>query len=102
MVTCNTSTQYIIGSASVITVNITKNSVLIDPLVLTFEYEQPDTTIMTYTYGVGSSIVKISTGVYTITVVLSQSGVWRYRWQSTTPNHGAVEGSLIVNPSIIS
>ena len=102
MLTCNASNQYLIGSASVITVNITKAGVLIDPTALTFEYEQPDSTIITYTYGVGTNIVKTSTGIYTITVVLSQSGVWRYRWQSTAPNHGAVEGSLIVNPSIIS
>ena len=102
MVTCNTSTQYIIGAASVITVNITKSGVLVDPTALTFEYEQPDSTIVTYTYGIGTNIVKTAVGIYTITVVLSQSGVWRYRWQSTAPNHGAVEGRLIVNPSIIS
>ncbi len=102
MVTCNTSTQYIIGAASVITVNITKNGVLVDPTALTFEYEQPDKTIVTYNYNVGTNIVKTAVGIYTITVALTQAGTWRYRWQSTAPNHGAVEGTLVVNPSIIS
>ena len=101
MATCDTSNQYLIGDAANITVTITKSGVLVDPLALTLQYEQPDKTIVTYTYGVGSNIVKNSTGVYTVVLVLSQAGVWRYRWQSTSPNHGAVEGTLIVNPSII-
>jgi len=102
MLMCNSPIQYLIGSASVITVNITKAGVLVDPSALIFEYEQPDGVIVINTYGVGINIVKKSTGIYTITVVLSQAGTWRYRWQSTAPNHGAAEGTLVVNPSIIS
>ena len=124
MVTCNSPSKYLIGSASVITVNITRNGLLVDPTTLMFEYEQPDGSVATIEYNVvirpniampGASIiayqelyiaptdiVKKSTGVYAITVVLSQAGTWRYRWQSTAPNHGAIEGTLIVTPSIIS
>ncbi len=101
MVTCDTSNQYLIGNAAVFTVNITKAGVFVDPTALTFKYEQPDKTIVTYN-GVGSNIVKISTGIYKSTVILSQAGVWRYRWETTAPDNGAIEGTLITNPSIIS
>ena len=90
-----------IGNATVITLNVTKDNVLVDPIVLTFEYETPALTTVTYTYGVGTDITKVSTGVYQVILLLDQAGMWRYNWRSTNPNHGAVEGTLIVNPSII-
>jgi hypothetical protein len=82
--------QYLIGNSSVLNANITSNSILANPSTLTLTVEMPDGTITTYTYGV----------VYKATVNLTQSGYWKYRWDSIAPN-GAVESTFCVTPSII-
>ncbi len=92
--------QYLIGNSSVLNSNITSNNVLTNPSALTLTVEMPDGTTTIYTYGVGSFITRVSTGIYKATVNLTQSGYWKYRWASTTPN-GAVESTFTVTPSII-
>lgn len=94
--------QYLIGNATVITTTISKLGVLTNAPSLTLEVEQPDGTITTYTYGVGTFITNVSTGVYSATIDLEQSGYWKYRWASPFPNTGAVESTFCVTPSIIS
>lgn len=93
--------QYLIGNATVITTTITVGGVLTDTNTLTLTVEQPDGTITTYTYGVGTFITRVSTGVYKATVALEQAGYWKYRWASPFPNTGAVESTFTVTPSII-
>ena len=92
--------QYLIGNSSVLNANITSNSILANPSTLTLTVEMPDGTITTYTYGVGTFITRVSTGIYKATVNLTQSGYWKYRWESIAPN-GAVESTFCVTPSII-
>ena len=94
--------QYLIGQATVITVTLTKAGVLTNTSLLVLEVEIPDGTVTTYTYGVGTFITHVSTGVYSATLNLEQSGYWKYRWASAYPNTGAIESSFCVNPSIIS
>ena len=102
MVTCNTANQYLVGNSAVITVNITVGNVLTDPTELQITIENPDKTIITtYVYGVTTDIIKVSTGIYKIIIDLEEVGIWRYRWSSNSPNTGAVEGVIVVNPSIL-
>lgn len=93
--------SYLIGNSTVITVSIYHDGVLVDPVNLIFTYELPDSTKITYTYGVTSDIVKLSTGIYSVTVNLNQAGAWKYRWATTSPSTGAIEGFLLVTPSIL-
>lgn len=93
--------QYLIGQATVITVTITKAGVLTNTSLLVLEVQVPDGTVTTYTYGVGTFITHVSTGVYSATLNLEQSGYWKYRWESASPNTGAVESTFTVKPSII-
>ena len=65
------------------------------------QYSIYSCTITTYTYGVGTFITRVSTGVYKATVALEQAGYWKYRWASPFPNTGAVESTFTVTPSII-
>lgn len=51
-----------------------------DPTTVTFKYKKPDGTVTTYTYGVGASIVKTSTGIYYIVIITDQAGVFNNRW----------------------
>lgn len=101
MSSCNKN-QLIVGDAYTSTVTITtKSGTLIDPATVIFQCEMPDGTIMTYTYGIGNNIVKNSTGNYSIVVVFTQSGVYRFSWQSSGNVHGIVQTIFTVNPSII-
>lgn len=52
----------------------------VDPSVVTFTINQPDGTIYTKQYGIGTDIVKDSVGKYHIDYYVSQSGIYSYRF----------------------
>lgn len=56
---------------------------LVDPSVVKFRVRTPAAVVTEYTYGVNADLVKDSTGVYHFDIVLSTSGLWKYRWVST-------------------
>lgn len=53
---------------------------LIDPDSVTLVVRNPDLTVVTFTYGVGTEITRDDTGKYWASVELAQEGTYRYRW----------------------
>lgn len=61
-----------------------------DPLVVRLEIKAPTADKVTYTYGaMGSPIVKVSTGVYSCPIALTEGGRWNVVWSGA--GMGAVE-----------
>jgi len=74
-------------------------NVLADPSAIRFLVKLPDSSVVTYVYGVAAEFVKDSVGNYHIDLVMNQSGTWVYRWETDSPNGGADEGVVKVNKS---
>lgn len=72
----------------------------IDPTVVKLTVKKPDGTLTTYTYGVGDTIVKDSTGNYHANIDLTLAGTWRYRWFSTGTGQAAEEDDLFVQEQL--
>jgi hypothetical protein len=62
---------------------------LFDATTLTCRVEKPDGTFTVYTYGTDLQLVRISTGVYRITVTVDQAGEWWFRGNFTHTSGGA-------------
>lgn len=74
---------YIVGDAITLTASFYNASeTLTDPTDVTLQIKSPGGTVTTYTYSL-DEITKSSTGVYTKTIALSQSGLHYYEWQGT-------------------
>lgn len=93
--------SYLIGSVARISVSITDSAtdLLVDPGVLLLKVRPPATALYTLTYGVDALIKRDTDGAYHADITLDKAGDWRWRWESSTPNIGAVEGELTVRPS---
>lgn len=65
---------------------------LANPTTVTLTVLEPDGTTST------PSASSSSTGIYTATVTIDQSGTWRYRWEGTGDVVTAEEGSFDVRP----
>ena len=59
----------------------------------------PNGVIAVHEYGVGATILRQSTGVYSADILLNQEGRWRYRWEAAGSNVTAAEGVLDVEVS---
>lgn len=92
----------VVGAAARIVVSI-KNDVGVaaDPGALRLKTKSPAGTVTTYTYLVGTVIVKDAVGEYHANVPMTEAGSWAYRWESDAPNAGADEGRISVKKSIV-
>lgn len=72
-----------------------------DPGALRLKVKPPSGVVATYTYGIAAEVVKDSQGNYHADIPLTTAGEWRWRWESDTPNAGAVESFLSVSASTI-
>lgn len=70
-----------------------------DPGVLRLKIKTPAGTLLTYTAGVDSIVVKDSVGNYHVDLVLSLAGTWYWRWESDAPAPGAGESGATVYAS---
>lgn len=61
----------------------------VDPGTVYFQFQLPDTSKVTYTYGVGGTVVKSAVGVYYADVSLGTAGTWYYRFYSTGTGQAA-------------
>lgn len=85
------------GDTRTLTVQITSSGELVDPDTLTLTIRTPAGAATTYTYGV-DAIARDSEGVYHFDVLFTQTGTWRYQWESTNPTQ--VQGDVLeVQPS---
>ncbi len=72
-----------------------------DPGAVQLKIKAPDATLVVYTYGVDSELVRDSLGKFHADIPLPAAGQWAYRWELTTPNAGAAEGTLHVRNSYV-
>ena len=56
-----------------------ENGVAADPTGVSFTALGPDMTPTSYVYGTDAEVTKDSTGVYRLTVNLTEPGTWRFR-----------------------
>ena len=73
--------------------------VITDPTAVNFKYENPDGTKTTLVYGTDSALVKESTGVYHVMLLLDTSGAWNYRWIGTGAVAIGYDGTINVPAS---
>lgn len=59
------------------------SSAVLDPTNVYVEITEPDGKVTEYTYGVGATITKSSTGIYYVDVTLDKEGRWYVRFHST-------------------
>jgi hypothetical protein len=88
-----------VGDAVLIDASITNTVVgsLADPSSLAFTVNSPADVSTDYIYGVASEVTRLSLGEYRLRLELAESGTYRFRITTDTPN--AVEdGSLFVSP----
>lgn len=87
---------YEVGDIAVITVSFTDaNGAPADPTTVILTIRNPDNTISTPAVG------HAATGLYTYSLTITQSGVYLYQWAGTGAIVAVVEGSVVVNPSVL-
>jgi hypothetical protein len=72
---------------------------LYDPSAVRFRLRSPAGTVESWTYQTGPEIVRASTGVFSIDVTLTTSGVWTWRWEGGDTVSTTTEGSVTVAAS---
>jgi hypothetical protein len=75
------------------------NGDLQDPSTVVAKIKSPSGGITTYTYGVDINLVRISQGIYSVSVSIGISGLWAYRFQSTGTGQTAGEQQFKVRRS---
>lgn len=65
-----------------------RDNKLFDASTLTCRVEKPDGTSTVYTYGTDLQLVRISAGVYRITITVDQAGDWWFRGNFTYTSGG--------------
>ena len=71
----------------------------LDPDVIYLQVKTPAGVVTNYTYGIGATVVKESTGVYYADINANASGVWRYRYYSTGNGQAANESRFVIEVS---
>lgn len=69
---------------------------LTDPAIVTLTVKKPDNTVVSLSYGVDASVVKVSTGVYKYVLVLDKEGTYHWRWRGVNgvASAGVFSGQL--------
>ncbi|MEY2632211.1 MAG: hypothetical protein RIR00_865 [Pseudomonadota bacterium] len=70
-----------------------------DPGSLRLLVRAPDGQVDIYVYGSAAEVVREGSGLFHADILLTASGNWTWRWETTEPNVGADEGALIVAAS---
>lgn len=63
-----------------------------DPITVKFYFIKPDKTPTIYVFGTDSELVKVSTGNYSVDLILSNEGIWRIRWEGVGGAAASKEG----------
>jgi hypothetical protein len=55
-----------------------------DPTAVYLDVKEPNSALLTYTFGVGAQITKASTGIYESNLnTIGKRGLWLYTWYAT-------------------
>ena len=76
----------------------TAQGVPADPTTVTLTVRAPDASETTYT---GAQLTHASVGAYSAVLVVSQAGLYRYRWAGTGAVQEASEGSFSVRSQTV-
>ena len=96
-----TTNQYEIGNEIVLTATFENTAgAPTDPTTITCRTLSSRGATAVYTYA-ASQIVRVSTGVYTISITPIDSGEWWYRFEGTGTVVAAFENTFTINPSQI-
>lgn len=92
----------VIGEVAKISVTIVgADALAADPSALRLKVKSPTGTLTAYVFGVATELVKDSVGKFHANILMSEAGVWAYRWEADAPNAGANEGRITVKKSIV-
>lgn len=69
----------------------------LDPTAVMLDVRDPAGVVTTYTYGVGATVSKDSTGNYSADLSVDLPGKWWYRWYSTGTGQAAKEDCFTVD-----
>lgn len=72
-------------------------SVALDATNLKFYIEDPSGNIETHAYP--DSIERVSTGEYYLDIIVDESGIWKFKIESTGAITACEEGSFVVSPN---
>lgn len=64
---------------------------LLDPATVSVTVRTPSGTLTTYDYGQDAELSKVSTGVYQISIALTEVGTYKWKWVGTGVQKGAVD-----------
>ena len=87
--------EYDLSDAPTFRCEFAVDNTLTDPTTITLTIITPAKVSTDYTYG-AAQITKVSTGVYTKIISLTERGVWYYRWVGTGACVAASEGTITV------
>jgi hypothetical protein len=73
-----------------------------DPTGVTLKVINPAGTQTTYTYGVGSDVVKSGTGGYYADITADTAGDWHYQWAGSGAVVAVQPGQFAVQPTAFS
>ncbi len=71
----------------------------LDPASVVLKIKTPAGAVVTQLYP--GLIVRTAPGAYQFDVTLTESGRWRYRWETSAPAQSAAQGDLAVSPANI-
>lgn len=91
--------EFDIGDGVILQATFTNpDEVVTDPTVVKLRVKSPSDVLTVYTYA-EAELTKVSTGIYTKTVVPDEEGTWMYRWEGTGAVTAVGESEFQVRPS---
>lgn len=64
---------------------------LVDPATVSVTIRPPSGTLTTYDYGQDAELSKVSTGVYQVSIALTEVGTYKWKWVGLGTQKGAVD-----------
>lgn len=90
--------DWIVGEVARISVQVTDVAGQpADPASAALKIKSGNGTVITKTYP--GQIERTAAGAYRCDVVLTDKGIWKWRWETDAPHQGTCQGSLTVAPS---
>lgn len=64
---------------------------VVDPAAVSVSVRTPSGVLTTYIYGTDNEVSKVSTGIYQVSIALSEVGTWKWKWVGTGTEKSAVD-----------
>lgn len=93
-------TAYVSGSTVRMYGVFSVTGVLTDPSVVTGKVKPPGATTLNFPYGSSAQLVRDGIGLYHLDMVVTATGLWRYRWEGSGSASIAGEGTFDVSNTV--